>query len=126
MEGGDSASELMLSEQDYTASLHLATKQTEPLNREIHRLKNSVTYRLGEHLTASIRKPWKMIFLPLTFPYHCSLLGLEKIGRKAPPQHHASSRSTNADRNNCVLLFPTNGVGFGHFTRMYAVARAIQ
>ena len=115
-----------LSEEEYTPSLHLAAKQTERLNREILRLKNSVTYRLGEHLTASIRKPWKLLFLPLTFPYHCFLLGLEKIGRRAPPSPHASSQSTDGDRNNCVVLFPTNGVGFGHFTRMYAVAKAIR
>jgi UDP-N-acetylglucosamine--N-acetylmuramyl-(pentapeptide) pyrophosphoryl-undecaprenol N-acetylglucosamine transferase len=115
-----------LSEEEYTTSLHLAAKQTERLNREILRLKNSVTYRLGEHLTASIRKPWKLLFLPLTFPYHCFLLGLEKIGRRAPPSPHASSQSTDGDRNNCVVLFPTNGVGFGHFTRMYAVAKAIR
>ena len=125
---GDAETEFSssLSEEEYTTSLHLAAKQTERLNREIHRLKNSVTYRLGEHLTASIRKPWKLFFLPLTFPYHCFLLGLEKIGRRAPPLPHASSHSTEGDRNNCVVLFPTNGVGFGHFTRMYAVAKAIR
>ena len=114
------------SEEEYTTSLHLAAKQTERLNREIHRLKNSVTYRLGEHLTASIRKPWKLFFLPMTFPYHCFLLGLEKIGRRPPPSTHVLSQSTDGERNNCVVLFPTNGVGFGHFTRMYAVAKAIR
>lgn len=124
---GDAETEFSssLSEEEYTTSLHLAAKQTERLNREIHRLKNSVTYRLGEHLTASIRKPWKLLFLPLTFPYHCFLLGLEKIGRRAPPSTHVLSQSINEKRNNCVVLFPTNGVGFGHFTRMYAVAKAI-
>ena len=29
-------------------------------------------------------------------------------------------------REHCIVLFPTNGVGFGHFTRMYAVARALR
>ena len=125
---GDAETEFSssLSEEEYTTSLHLAAKQTERLNREIHRLKNSVTYRLGEHLTASIRKPWKLLFLPLTFPYHCFLLGLEKIGRRVPPSTHVLSQSTNGESNNCVVLFPTNGVGFGHFTRMYAVAKAIR
>ena len=126
MEGGDSASEMMLSEQDYTASLHLATKQAERHEREIHRLRTSVTYRLGEHLTASIRRPWKMIFLPLTFPYHSFLLGLEKIGLKAPPSDYSLLPNAGQNTEDCVLLFPTNGVGFGHFTRMYSVARAIR
>jgi hypothetical protein len=126
MSGAETEFSSSLSEEEYTTSLHLAAKQTERLNRELHRLKNSVTYRLGEHLTASIRKPWKLFFLPLTFPYHCFLLGLEKIGRRAPLLPHASSQTIDGDRNNCVVLFPTNGVGFGHFTRMYAVAKAIR
>jgi len=29
-------------------------------------------------------------------------------------------------RTNSIVLFPTNGVGFGHFTRMYSVARALR
>ena len=126
MEGGESTQEASLSEEEYTASLHLAIKQTERFERELSRLKNSVTYRLGEHLTASIRKPWKLIFLPLTFPYHVFLLGLEKLGLKAPPIGLLEDSTTGAKSENCVLLFPTNGVGFGHFTRMYAVAKAIR
>ncbi|DAC21625.1 MAG TPA: hypothetical protein D7H89_03970 [Candidatus Poseidoniales archaeon] len=30
------------------------------------------------------------------------------------------------EQNHSIVLFPTNGVGFGHFTRMYAVARALR
>lgn len=126
MEGGESTSEPPLSEEEYTTSLHLSIKQTERLERELSRLKNSVTYRLGEHLTASIRRPWKLIFLPLTFPYHVFLLGLEKLGLKAPPPGLLQDSTTGSKSKNCVLLFPTNGVGFGHFTRMYAVAKAIR
>ena len=29
-------------------------------------------------------------------------------------------------RKNAMILFPTNGVGFGHFTRMYAIAREMR
>jgi hypothetical protein len=29
-------------------------------------------------------------------------------------------------RKNAIVLFPTNGVGFGHFTRMYSVAREMR
>ena len=126
MDGGDLAPEASLSEEEYTASLHLAIKQTERFERELSRLKNSVTYRLGEHLTASIRRPWKLIFLPLTFPFHAFLLGLEKLGLRAPPLGLSQDSDAGLKPENCVLLFPTNGVGFGHFTRMYAVAKAIR
>ena len=126
MESEDSDMETSFSEQEYTASLHLAMKQAERHEREINRLRNSVTYRLGEHLTASARRPWKLLFLPLTFPYHAFLLGLEKIGMKAPPNSVMIGVNSNANREDCVVLFPTNGVGFGHFTRMYSVAKAIR
>ena len=126
MEGEELGLGLPLTEQEYTASLQLAIKQAERHEREILRLRNSVTYRLGEHLTASIRRPWKLIFLPLTFPYHTFLFGLEKLGLKAPPSGHMSLDKGKSKTENCVLLFPTNGVGFGHFTRMYAVAKSIR
>ena len=126
MESEDSDMDTSFSDQEYTASLHLAMKQAERHEREIHRLKNSVTYRLGEHLTASARRPWKLLFLPLTFPYHSFLLGLEKIGMKAPPNSALIGENSNTNREDCVVLFPTNGVGFGHFTRMYSVAKAIR
>ena len=126
MESEDADMDTSFSEQEYTASLHLAMKQAERHEREIHRLKNSVTYRLGEHLTASARRPWKLLFLPLTFPYHSFLLGLEKIGMKAPPNSAMIGENSNTNREDCVVLFPTNGVGFGHFTRMYSVAKAIR
>lgn len=118
--------ETSFSEQEYTASLNLAMKQAKRYEREIQRLKNSVTYRLGEHLTASVRRPWKLLFLPLTFPYHSFLLGLEKIGLKAQPNNATFELNSEKQRNDCVVLFPTNGVGFGHFTRMYSVAKAIR
>jgi hypothetical protein len=126
MEGQDSHIGIEFSEQEYTASLNLAVKQAKRHEREIFRLKNSATYRLGEHLTASIRRPWKLLFLPLTFPYHSFLIGLEKIGMKAPPNSGMIGLNSNTNSEDCVVLFPTNGVGFGHFTRMYAVAKSIR
>ena len=114
------------SEEEYTTSLRLAMKQVERNERENFRLRNSVTYRLGEHLTSAIKHPWKLIFLPFTFPYHTFLLGLEKLGLKTPPSNSLTGDNSVDGPNDCVLLFPTNGVGFGHFTRMYAVAKAIR
>ena len=97
--------ETSFSEQDYTASLNLAMIQAKRYEREIQRLKNSVTYRLGEHLTASVRRPWKLLFLPLTFPYHSFLLGLEKIGLKAQPNNATFELNSEKQRNDCVVLF---------------------
>jgi hypothetical protein len=92
--------------------------------REIRRLRNSVSFQLGLHLTNAFRKPWKLLFLPLSFPIHALMLGLKRIGKRSFSEEILPLNSK--ERKNCIVLFPTNGVGFGHFTRMYAVARALR
>jgi UDP-N-acetylglucosamine--N-acetylmuramyl-(pentapeptide) pyrophosphoryl-undecaprenol N-acetylglucosamine transferase len=94
--------------------------------REIRRLRNSVSFQLGLHLTSSIRRPWKLFFLPFSFPLLAFSLGLRKIGRKPAGNENSIIKSDVSSRRHSIVLFPTNGVGFGHFTRMYAVARALR
>lgn len=92
--------------------------------REIRRLKNSTSFQLGLHLTTAFRRPWKLLFLPFSFPLKAISLGLSRLGRR--PNIEEIGLLDEIDRKNCIVLFPTNGVGFGHFTRMYAVARALR
>lgn len=113
-------------DEDYIGSLHILKKQINRQEREIDRLKSSATYRMGEHLTNALNAPWRIPFLPFTFPVHAVMLGLEKIGLKAKPTRYIPLTGLDSECKNCALLFPTNGVGFGHFTRMYAVAKAIR
>lgn len=103
----------------------LIRKQMGRHQREIQRLRNTVSFRLGKHLTDAFRQPWRLPLLPVTFPLYAFTLGLERIGKRA--QIRASSDdSVSYEGKNCVVLFPTNGVGFGHFTRMYAMARQLR
>ena len=41
-------------DKDYIGSLHILKKQISRQEREINRLKSSVTYRMGEHVTNAV------------------------------------------------------------------------
>lgn len=94
--------------------------------RELNRLRSSGTFQILRHISESIRSPLKAISLPFSLP----LLAIELIRRKtghlsnfADPNLSFHSSSQN---RNSIVLFPTNGVGFGHFTRMLSIARKIK
>lgn len=94
--------------------------------REIRRLRNSVSFQLGLHLTNAIRHPWRLLILPISFPIFAFNLGLKRLGKRSMHEQLSSAESSSEERNHSIVLFPTNGVGFGHFTRMYAVARTLR
>lgn len=94
--------------------------------REIRRLRNSVSFQLGLHLTNAIRHPWRLLILPISFPIFAFKLGLQRLGKRSMDEQLYATAFATEERNHSIVLFPTNGVGFGHFTRMYAVARALR
>ena len=108
------------------ASKVTARKRNQRLQRELTRLHTSPSYRLGLHLTNAIKKPWLAILLPITLPILMLRIGFELIGKIAPPETNYLSRNTNRGDSNTIIMFPTNGVGFGHFTRLLAIARQLK
>ena len=101
--------------------------RTTRLKRELHRLRVSPSLRLGSHLTDAIRKPWRAPFLILTLPCLMLMIGFELLGWKSQPPAYATNLSGRpTSKGDCIVMFPTNGVGFGHFTRMLAVAKRMK
>jgi len=97
------------------------------LRREIHRLRVSPSLRLGSHITDAIRKPWRAPFLIITLPWMMLMIGFELLGWKSQPAGLSLNSSGRlSSKGDCIVMFPTNGVGFGHFTRMLAVAKRMK
>ena len=99
-------------------------KKVKRLEREQRRLRSTVSFQLGFHLTDAVRRPWRVLALPITFPLLAFKLGLQRLGKR--PKSEDVTVEEVGNRKHSIILFPTNGVGFGHFTRMYAVARALR
>ena len=91
--------------------------------REMRRLRNSASFRAGRILVSSIVRPWLLIFLPIRLLYLGYCLGMERLGKRTPPYVSKEYENIEQTPQDCVVFFPTNGVGFGHFTRMYALAK---
>ena len=50
---------------------------------EIRRLRNTVSFQLGIHLTTAVRQPWRLLGLPITFPLLALKLGLQRLGKQS-------------------------------------------
>ncbi|DAC22524.1 MAG TPA: hypothetical protein D7H89_02380, partial [Candidatus Poseidoniales archaeon] len=94
------------------------------LIRENRRLRNSASFRVGKLFTRAATKPWLLPLLPFSILFLMFSIGMERLGRWPVPVDSKGMRATSpGEPRDCVMFFPTNGVGFGHFTRMYALAK---
>ena len=94
------------------------------LIRENRRLRNSASFRVGKLFTRAATKPWLLPLLPFSILFLIFSIGMERLGRWPVPVDSKGMRPTSpGEPRDCVMFFPTNGVGFGHFTRMYALAK---
>ena len=121
-----------ISEEEHTANsdvaeieLHRNILREEVASRELRRIRISPSFRIGVHIITAIEKPWRLLLLPITLPWLMFQIGLEKIGKKPQIQLNEEN-NLNKENRNCVVFFPTNGVGFGHFTRLYSLARRMK
>tara|TARA_B100000287_G_scaffold134855_1_gene126834 strand:- start:8764 stop:10581 length:1818 start_codon:yes stop_codon:yes gene_type:complete len=101
--------------------------QIERYKRELSRIRGTASFRLLELISSSSRNPVKLLALPFTVPALLGRLAREKLGhveKNAMDLYPIGSRI--GENRDSIVFFPTNGVGFGHFTRLLAVAKKIQ
>ena len=97
------------------------------ISRELRSIKQSPAFIIGKHLTNSYSSIWKILFLPISLP----ILAYRIVSGKETPvsdfeNQFSSNKQFDAPSRHSIVFFPTNGVGFGHFTRTLAVARKMK
>ena len=111
-------------------SFYLIKNEMEEIGRyrrEISRIHNSAAFRILNHISTAFGKPKSIILLPLTVFGLVIRLIREKLGHvdRASYDIHPLGKNTSDNRES-IIFFPTNGVGFGHFTRLLAIAKKIR
>jgi len=112
-------------EDEYT-SLGEGTINAGRYKREISRIRSSGAYRISKHLTESVRHPIRILGLPLTLPLLFLEILRQRRGGISERDEPRYVTEAVGPRRDCIVMFPTNGVGFGHFTRLLAIARNIR
>ena len=94
--------------------------------RETIRVRQSSTYKIAQHLENAYRRPWRIPFLPFTLPLLAVNLARERKIQTDSIESSQIQFSPSRGTRRSIVMFPTNGVGFGHFTRLFAIARKIK
>ena len=102
------------------------TISSDRYKREISRITSSGAYQISRHITQAIRNPLKLFILPFSLPRLTIEIILQRRGKISDTVENSHLYQNTNNRRDCILLFPTNGVGFGHFTRLLALSRAIR
>jgi len=94
--------------------------------RELSRLKSSGAYQVLDHIALSLHSPMKIIFLPFSTTILISKLIQNRLGTISKKKNDILPLNSDYTKRNSIVFFPTNGVGFGHFSRMLALAKSIK
>ena len=95
------------------------------LARQLSATRTSLSFRLGNLIVNSITKPWRLPILPFRILRLAFVFGKERMGKTRTIDDGIRLIDSRSARN-CAVLFPTNGVGMGHYARMYALAMAMK
>ena len=111
---------------DSYTSLSSDVMEIDRYRREITRIHESGAYRISKHITQAIRHPFRILALPFSLTALISEIVRQRRGKLNDSKLPSYPLSPTNRKRDCVVFFPTNGVGFGHFTRLLAIARKIR
>lgn len=109
---------------DEVSEKYLLQIRREKTSREIDRIRNSFSFRIGTIIANCLKIPILIPIMPFWIFGFVFKYGFERLGLISSNQISSEREIVNPKR--CVVLFPTNGVGLGHFTRLFAVAKRIR
>ena len=110
--------------EDEVSEEYLLKIRREKASRELDRIRNSFSFRSGQIIAKSLKFPLLLPILPFWLLGFIFVYGLERLGKKSA--HTVNSGRKILDPKRCIVFFPTNGVGLGHFTRLFAVAKRVR
>jgi UDP:flavonoid glycosyltransferase YjiC (YdhE family) len=110
--------------EDEVSEEYLLKIRREKASRELDRIRNSFSFRSGQIIAKSLKFPLLLPILPFWLLGFIFVYGLERLGKKSV--HTVNSGRKIVDPKRCIVFFPTNGVGLGHFTRLFAVAKRVR
>ena len=110
--------------EDEVSEEYLLKIRREKASRELDRIRNSFSFRSGQIISKSLKFPLLLPILPFWLLGFIFVYGLERLGKKSA--HTVNSGRKIVDPKRCIVFFPTNGVGLGHFTRLFAVAKRVR
>ena len=111
-------------EHDEVSEEYLLNIRREKTARELDRIRNSFSFRCGQIIAKCLRFPPFLLLLPFWLFGFCFVYVLERLWRR--PAHRVNSGRSIQNPKRCMVFFPTNGVGLGHFTRLFAVAKRVR
>lgn len=100
-------------------------------SRELRRLRTSPTFKLSILFIRAFERPYRFLWLPISMVLLVlntirERLGTRSIEPEVEPVMETLAEFSINSQGKTIVFFPTNGVGFGHFTRLFAVARRLK
>ena len=102
--------------EDYNLPTTLSRKE-ELLQSELNRIRQTASFKFGNHFVRALERPWMIPLLPFTIP-----LLMFKILREKKNTNNVATRSTR----HCVVLFSCASVRGLHFDRTEALIAKLE